>query len=153
MADLPYGRCPKCLARGSHRERRPNGNDMCVNGHVYPSRDAIAEDRAVALEPPMIRVLRGIEAGRYFRRLSVEERETLAAWDALRAANFAMREHIAMTEQVAREAYEHWDGDHDSKVGKYLAALAGGEGIRVDLDKARAYRAPVSTDTVQGPTR
>jgi hypothetical protein len=36
-----YGFCPKCFDPGKSRERRPNGNDTCVNGHVYPSKDAI----------------------------------------------------------------------------------------------------------------
>lgn len=39
----PYGLCPKCKEEGISRERRPDGNDMCVNGHVYPSKDAIHE--------------------------------------------------------------------------------------------------------------
>lgn len=26
---------------GSDRERRPDGNDTCLSGHVYPSREAI----------------------------------------------------------------------------------------------------------------
>jgi hypothetical protein len=30
-----YGFCPKCGARGKSRERRPNGNDTCENGHTY----------------------------------------------------------------------------------------------------------------------
>ena len=34
----PYGACPYCTARVVSRERRPNGNDKCGNGHVYPSR-------------------------------------------------------------------------------------------------------------------
>lgn len=37
-----YGRCPLCGAAGRVRERRPNGNDTCVNGHVYPSASAVA---------------------------------------------------------------------------------------------------------------
>ena len=32
-----YGYCPECGAKGVMRERRPNGNDTCENGHVYPS--------------------------------------------------------------------------------------------------------------------
>lgn len=36
-----YGRCPKCNGVGVKRERRVNGNDECVNGHVYLSRDAV----------------------------------------------------------------------------------------------------------------
>lgn len=38
----PYGRCPTCGAPGCNRERRPNGDDHCTNGHKYPSRDAVA---------------------------------------------------------------------------------------------------------------
>lgn len=33
----PYGYCPLCGAVGVERERRPNGNDKCANGHVYAS--------------------------------------------------------------------------------------------------------------------
>jgi DNA-directed RNA polymerase subunit RPC12/RpoP len=33
-----YGYCPQCGAKGVMRERRPNGNDKCANGHTYPSR-------------------------------------------------------------------------------------------------------------------
>lgn len=36
-----YGICPKCGAPGVSRERRPNGNDQCTRGHVYPSREAL----------------------------------------------------------------------------------------------------------------
>lgn len=35
-----YGLCPTCGAPGVLRERRPDGNDQCANGHWYPSRDA-----------------------------------------------------------------------------------------------------------------
>ena len=40
-SELPYGSCPVCHGAGLSRERRPNGNDKCVNGHVYPSREAM----------------------------------------------------------------------------------------------------------------
>ena len=36
-----YGYCPVCGAPGSLRERRPNGNDTCVEGHIYASRQAL----------------------------------------------------------------------------------------------------------------
>lgn len=36
-----YGRCPKCSGLVVSRERRPNGNDICMNGHTYPSKDTI----------------------------------------------------------------------------------------------------------------
>ncbi len=38
--DNPYGYCPICGSPGRYRERRPNGNDKCHNGHTYPSRSA-----------------------------------------------------------------------------------------------------------------
>lgn len=38
-----YGFCPKCGKPGVRRERRPDGNDTCEEGHVYPSRKATAE--------------------------------------------------------------------------------------------------------------
>jgi len=39
--DNKYGYCPKCGSPGRTRERRPNGNDRCYLGHVYPSRTAL----------------------------------------------------------------------------------------------------------------
>lgn len=35
-----YGFCPICGAKGISRERRPNGNDRCGNGHTYLSKEA-----------------------------------------------------------------------------------------------------------------
>jgi hypothetical protein len=40
---MSYGLCPKCLRPGVRRERRPNGNDECLLGHVYPSATAIKQ--------------------------------------------------------------------------------------------------------------
>lgn len=37
-----YGYCPICSAAGVERERRPDGNDRCSNGHIYASKTAIA---------------------------------------------------------------------------------------------------------------
>lgn len=36
-----YGFCPHCKGMGVSRERRPDGNDRCKNGHVYPSKEAL----------------------------------------------------------------------------------------------------------------
>lgn len=41
----PYGYCPICGAPGVMRERRPNGDDRCANGHTYPSKDAVMEQK------------------------------------------------------------------------------------------------------------
>jgi hypothetical protein len=49
----------------------------------------------------------------------------------------ALRKAIATMEELAREAYAHWDNDADSKVGKCLVALSGATGLRRDLDPAR----------------
>lgn len=43
-----YGLCPACGAAGAERERRPNGNDTCVNGHTYPSAHAVSPYRDVS---------------------------------------------------------------------------------------------------------
>jgi hypothetical protein len=32
-----YGRCPTCGGEGRARERRPNGDTICVNGHKHSS--------------------------------------------------------------------------------------------------------------------
>lgn len=37
----PYGFCPICGSIGIGRERRPNGNDVCINGHVYMSSTSV----------------------------------------------------------------------------------------------------------------
>lgn len=36
----PYGFCPKCGSVIIARERRPDGNDTCAHGHIFPSREA-----------------------------------------------------------------------------------------------------------------
>lgn len=43
--ETPYGFCPECYKPGKSRERRPNGNDTCVDGHVYPSAKALSPKR------------------------------------------------------------------------------------------------------------
>jgi hypothetical protein len=35
------GACPYCGSPGQWREKRPNGNDGCANGHVYASAEAV----------------------------------------------------------------------------------------------------------------
>ena len=45
LEESVYGYCPLCGARGITRERRPNGNDACENGHTYPSAKALEEKR------------------------------------------------------------------------------------------------------------
>jgi len=37
----PFGLCPTCNGVGVEREKRPNGNDTCFDGHTYPSADAV----------------------------------------------------------------------------------------------------------------
>lgn len=37
------GYCPNCGAKGFSRERRPDGNDTCERGCVYPSRTRVEQ--------------------------------------------------------------------------------------------------------------
>jgi hypothetical protein len=55
----PYGYCPTCGGLGLSRERRPNGNDRCENGHEYQSSSSVAStlDR-VSLEAEKLHRLR-----------------------------------------------------------------------------------------------
>lgn len=39
----PYGYCPVCGSEIASRERRPDGNDICDEGHKFPSKDAISD--------------------------------------------------------------------------------------------------------------
>lgn len=41
MSENLLGYCPVCGEPGHMRERRPNGDNTCVNGHKYPSRTAL----------------------------------------------------------------------------------------------------------------
>ena len=41
----PYGYCPLCNGKGEMRERRPDGDDICVNKHRYASKDALKEKK------------------------------------------------------------------------------------------------------------
>lgn len=45
MHKLNYGFCRQCGADVTKRERRPNGNDTCFNGHVLPSRQTVPYDK------------------------------------------------------------------------------------------------------------
>jgi hypothetical protein len=55
----------------------------------------------------------------------------------------ALRALVATMENVAEQAYEHWDADRDAKVGKILGALAAADG--------QPSSAPIRT-TAQGYT-
>lgn len=47
--------CPKCGANERLRERRLNGNSRCVNGHTYPSRDAVDHSAHRGTAAPALR--------------------------------------------------------------------------------------------------
>lgn len=51
---MSYGKCPQCGANGLLRERRPNGNDKCENGHSYPSAKAVMPDDKLSNAPKQI---------------------------------------------------------------------------------------------------
>jgi hypothetical protein len=47
-----YGFCPVCGAPGKSRDRTPNGNDRCENGHVYSSSFALPTPELASPAPP-----------------------------------------------------------------------------------------------------
>jgi hypothetical protein len=49
-----YGYCPVCGDACAARERRPDGDDTCVNGHTYPSAAATSWDAAKKLLSPYL---------------------------------------------------------------------------------------------------
>lgn len=59
METPDYGWCPRCGMRGQSRERRPDGNDRCVAGHQYPSRDSVTD----AVQARAIRDARSAKTG------------------------------------------------------------------------------------------
>lgn len=44
----PFGYCPHCQAEVVKREKNPNGNDQCNNGHIYPMKNTL-QNRDVPL--------------------------------------------------------------------------------------------------------
>ena len=56
-----YGLCPICGERGVSRERRLNGDDACVNGHVYPSANAVLEHLPKAKQKEIIDALEEVK--------------------------------------------------------------------------------------------
>lgn len=63
------GYCPVCGQEGKTRERRPGGNDRCLNGHLYPTHLRF-------LEPPTQAQMDAYKLGGFTRPLSLHpERE------------------------------------------------------------------------------
>ena len=58
-----YGFCPHCGAPCKLRERRPDGNDTCTNGHVYPSAAAVMPTTPPAKRLTLDDVANGRAAG------------------------------------------------------------------------------------------
>jgi len=55
MTDVPkYGYCPKCSGEGTHRSRLfgRDHTDTCVNGHAYPSSEAVGKHPDRGGAPP-----------------------------------------------------------------------------------------------------
>jgi len=68
-----YGYCPQCGAKGVMRERRPNGNDKCANGHTYPSSTSTPPQRTwVGLTDEEVRKICVNEWGGYEQCRAIE---------------------------------------------------------------------------------
>lgn len=86
----PYGRCPVCGEPGKDRERRPNGNDTCPNGHSYPSSTAKQSPF-----PPAYHTVRCTyfkpDTGKYYSsgemQMALPTGQMSDAWDAVRLSN------------------------------------------------------------------
>lgn len=85
-----YGFCPHCGAKGKMRERRPDGNDTCEKGHVYPSRSAVYKNKHDARDIVLKQVDHAID---YAKEMGLSDDDyveicpsRLSFWKALRAA-------------------------------------------------------------------
>lgn len=77
-----------------------------------------------------------------FRSQGQEVRAALGLpWDFdvrnLRTVAREIRRERDVMRVVAREAFDAWNNDQDSRTGKLLIALSGSRGIRLDLDAPR----------------
>lgn len=81
------------------------------------------------------------------RRGAVEDVEDVRTRaDAAERRVEAVKALVAVMEQMAAQAYEHWNADRDAKVGKILGALASNRpGYSITLDAAR--KAVTEADT------
>lgn len=112
--EAPYGYCPECSAPGVMRERRPNGDDKCSNGHRYPSRTAraslTAPQQATPASAPQSLLMRlaGIAA-------ECSDPDTTDALDALIAAT-----QQATPEPVGEPAAWRWFNSNGDQVTNWL---------------------------------
>lgn len=93
---MSYGKCPYCGAPGITRERRLNGDDRCMNGHIYPSRCAITDENFVV---PSLTYLR--------QRIDALQSD-------LAAANKRVAELEAIIESNAQEIRTTWRAARDA---------------------------------------
>lgn len=83
---IPYGYCPVCGAIGLYRERRPDGDDVCANGHTYKSSSALKfphQPPPVPVEVPDDYVQ--VPRAALLEVLRISDRKHYA-WDAVKAA-------------------------------------------------------------------
>lgn len=128
MNNHPYGACPFCGSPGKTRERRPNGNDTCMQGHTYPSRNAVPV-RNPAMNTPTPRTDAILEIAsiedRYLplRDLARQLERELAARDEelarVREAGYAYRDQ--MREEVERTKRAEAARDAAVKALKHIA--------------------------------
>ena len=144
---FPYGCCPVCGLPGVSRERRPDGNDRCENGHTYPSRDAKPFDPPIDVahaEAPdaehcaCVPALRA-EIERLRTNAEARERVMRREADLLRAAQRAMdvlrkEAHIMRlwAEEAARAENANAE-DVKRECAAVVAYLAARGGICLDL--------------------
>jgi hypothetical protein len=81
---MSYGKCPICGADVVSRERRPNGNSECVNGHTFPSRQTIdpggGPDEDTARGPEAVALADRDRLAGWLDRIFAESRARGIAW-------------------------------------------------------------------------
>jgi hypothetical protein len=86
-----YGYCPRCDAPVKSRERRPNGNDVCLNDHCFPS--------AYTLDAPAKKATQLAESTIQSQREAIAE-----LVEALRSADDTILDLVAAARSTLRNA-------------------------------------------------
>ena len=100
-----YGHCPVCGAKGVTRERRPDGDDRCANGHTYKSIHATT--------PPAAQPAPAPGYCKHCKQYSIEE--PLPA---------AQRQWVGLTDEEREQHRDDWRSNiHDKEFRAIEAKL------------------------------
>jgi len=149
-----YGYCPKCSKPGKSRERRPNGNDTCEGGCVYPSADSV--EKAVSdTERPLSCVMFELDEKIAKRVKAVQtlidpddlHEEGLEEWPHI-TARFGLHEQDA---EMVIGFIQNMSlaGDHFRGVARPIEVTIGTSSV-FELDEYDVLKLNVSGDNLNG---